>query len=577
MKTKFFCQKSGSMKTMSVRIFVVSFLLPSFLLLLILLALYAKETIASQEKEYVNTLNILSSHLVNNMNADSSLSLTYLFETDTADFYYFLNEKDYTEDLYAYSMYERDYISDMNSRVTLLGDSMIGIGFLPYEANENRLFYLRKYDSLEVMENYCASEKGWYRYMDKNNQRPVFTPSDLEEETAISLVRTVKDIDRQKIIGYVIVDISLDFIRESLDNITISPYSGIFLYSPQKELLFATSRDLVPVVERLRTRKIRGAGGMDNYDLYSFTDDEFGFTLYYLSSRVDLYRSLTFAVLLALAFYFGMLVIAAVLFGKTQHRLRSSIDLVLSTMDKYHAGDSRIRCDAARCSISEISTIATTLNEMIEKINRHIDNEYKFKMEQKAAEYQALQAEINPHFLHNILNLLIAMNRVGDRRILEQSIISLSHMFRYTCEHNFNSTIRQEFDFIQDYLFLQKSRLEERLNFQIWLEPGMEDFEIPKLLIQPLVENAVVHGIEPSENNEYIRLSAFTAEARGGRRFAAVMVINSGRPYTGADQGKRVGLKNIEDRLAIFSPDAFFIVRGGIGKPTRCVILIPIP
>ena len=50
-------------------------------------------------------------------------------------------------------MYERDYISDMNSRVTLLGDSMIGIGFLPYEANENRLFYLRKYDSLEVMEN----------------------------------------------------------------------------------------------------------------------------------------------------------------------------------------------------------------------------------------------------------------------------------------------------------------------------------------------------------------------------------------------------------------------------------------
>ena len=63
------------MKTMSVRIFVVSFLLPSFLLLLILLALYAKETIASQEKEYVNTLNILSSHLVNNMNADSSLSL----------------------------------------------------------------------------------------------------------------------------------------------------------------------------------------------------------------------------------------------------------------------------------------------------------------------------------------------------------------------------------------------------------------------------------------------------------------------------------------------------------------------
>ena len=149
----------------------------------------------------------------------------------------------------------------------------------------------------------------------------------------------------------------------------------------------------------------------------------------------------------------------------------------------------------------------------------------------RIAEYQTLQSEINPHFLHNILNLLIALNRLGDRTGLEQSIISLSRMFRYTCEHNFNSTLQQEFDFIKDYLYLQKTRFDERLEFQIFIEPGLEAFEIPKLLVQPLIENAIVHGLEPSDRNEFIQLSALTTKSRNGEEFTVITVINSGLPY----------------------------------------------
>lgn len=214
---------------------------------------------------------------------------------------------------------------------------------------------------------------------------------------------------------------------------------------------------------------------------------------------------------------------------------------------------------------------------MIEKINTHIDNEYKFQMEQKIAEYQTLQSEINPHFLHNTLNILIALNRLGDRKGLEQSIISLSRLYRYTCEHNFNSTIQHEFNFIKDYLYLQKTRFDERLDFQIFIEPGLEDFEIPKFLVQPLIENAIVHGLEPSDRNELIQLSAFTTKSRNGEDFTVITVINSGLPYIENKSYKRVGLKNIEERLTIFSPNSFFIIRGGIDKPTKCTIMIPKP
>ena len=170
-----------------------------------------------------------------------------------------------------------------------------------------------------------------------------------------------------------------------------------------------------------------------------------------------------------------------------------------------------------------------------------------------------------------------ALNRLGDRKGLEQSIISLSRLYRYTCEHNFNSTIQHEFNFIKDYLYLQKTRFDERLDFQIFIEPGLEDFEIPKFLVQPLIENAIVHGLEPSDRNELIQLSAFTTKSRNGEDFTVITVINSGLPYIENKSYKRVGLKNIEERLTIFSPNSFFIIRGGIDKPTKCTIMIPKP
>lgn len=569
-------KKHRSLKVSSLTAFIFSFLIPSFLLILFLFLCYIKITVNAQEKEYRNTLKILSFHLVNQINANSGLSLTYLFDPEVSNLFFFLNKKEYTQDMLAYTHYAQEYTSTLNNRMTLLGNSITGIGFIPCNSNSDNLFYLKKYSSLQIIENYEYKSSGWYKHLQDNNQTALFVLSETgTRENSISLIRTVKNIDKRQVVGYEILDISLDFIFESLKDISMTQYSGIFLESPKQELLFSTNELLSPVLQSFLKSEISVNQSMKQYDLYSFTDKSFGFTFYYLSSRYGLYQNLRFATGLVLLFYIGMILMAACIFGHTSRRLSCSIVPVLDTMDKYHAGDSHIQCDTSMCSISEIATIAINLNEMIEKINIYIDNEYKFKMEQKIAEYQTLQSEINPHFLHNTLNLLLAFNRLGDRKSLEQSIISLSRMYRYTCEHNFNSTLQQEFDFIRNYLFLQKSRFDDRLNFHIFMEPGLEDFEIPKLLVQPLIENAIVHGLEPSEQNEFIELSAFTVKSRNKDAFVVITVINTGLPFVENKCYKRVGLKNIEERLTIFSPNSFFIIRGGIDKPTKCTIMIP--
>ncbi len=569
-------KRHQSLKSSFMLAFTVSFLIPSFVLILILFFCYARVTVKSQEKEYRNTMNILSSHLVNHINANSGLSLTYLFDNEFSNLYYFLNKKDYRENYVAYTQYVQAYNKTLNNRMTLLGSSISGVGFIPNNMNQNLLFYVKKYDDLKIIENYNYQDSDWYRQLQENNRVVLYVPSETSSaEHTISMIRAVKDIDKRIVVGYEILDISLDFIFESLKEISIGSYSGIFLESPQSELLFSTNDELIPVIHSLGENEKSKNLLTRSYDLYSYTDKNYRFTFHYLSSRYDLYHSLLYATGIVLLFYVIMILMAGVIFRRTSNSIRNSVEPVLSTMEKYHAGDSLIQCDTSKCSISEINSIAVNLNEMIQKINYHIDKEYKFQMEQKAAEYQALQAEINPHFLHNVLNLLIALNRLGDRTGLEQSIISLSKMFRYTCEHNFNSTIQQEFDFIRDYLFLQKTRYDERLEFQIYIEPGLEEFEIPKLLVQPLVENAIVHGLEPSDGNETIQLYAVTASGFNGDTFILINVINSGLPYIENKSYKRVGLKSIEERLSIFSPNSFFIIRGGVDKPSKCTIMIP--
>lgn len=116
-----------------------------------------------------------------------------------------------------------------------------------------------------------------------------------------------------------------------------------------------------------------------------------------------------------LILYAVLLVTAVVVFRRHADQITASISPILETTARYQAGDTRSLCDDTDCTIQEFQMIADNLNNMIHNINRHIELEYKLKIEQKTAEYQALQAEVDPHFLYNILNLFITLNRIGEK------------------------------------------------------------------------------------------------------------------------------------------------------------------
>jgi hypothetical protein len=189
------------------------------------------------------------------------------------------------------------------------------------------------------------------------------------------------------------------------------------------------------------------------------------------------------------------------------------------------------------------------------------------------AEYQALQSQIQPHFIYNVLNGFVALNRMGDRPVLESSLLALRDMMRYTLEHGQRASVAEEFAFLERYCRLQKLRFEERLSYEFLLEPDAADLRIAKLLVQPLVENAVIHGIEPSAEPATMRISA---RVEGALLLLRVEDDGVGCDPASIDEKERVGLGNVRERMGLLYPEASLVLRGRRGVGFAAELRIPV-
>ncbi|MDF1568207.1 MAG: histidine kinase [Spirochaetaceae bacterium] len=203
---------------------------------------------------------------------------------------------------------------------------------------------------------------------------------------------------------------------------------------------------------------------------------------------------------------------------------------------------------------------------------------YAELLEKGKAEYQALQSQVQPHFIYNVLSALFALNRKGDRETLESSILSFRKMLRYVQDGGRETTIEEEFAFLKEYLELQKLRFGDRLDYELTVQEGTGNIMIPRLLLQPLVENAVIHGLEPLDHAG--RLTAETSWTyRDGAKLLEIEIRDNGAglPKEVLEGGGRIGLPNVKARLQLTYPGARFNVTSQDNSGTRIRLEIDIP
>lgn len=273
---------------------------------------------------------------------------------------------------------------------------------------------------------------------------------------------------------------------------------------------------------------------------------------------------------------------AAVIIGlKSTRFLNEFIHAMESVRNRNY--DVRIR----EYKNAEIDSLGKAFNEMTDELRELIRNKYESQILLNEMEIRFLQHQMNPHFLFNVLlTIQIKAKRSGNETIYKM-VSKLSALLRASIYTNNvdRITVREELEYTEFYLYLQKMRFEDRFSYEIIVEDEkLKKCIMPKFIIEPIVENAVIHGIENIENEGAIRIVLkrtgedllVTVEDNGAGFDVKEYLDSLERREQGATREK-IGLKNVDLRLRhIYGEEYKIKIESEINTGTIIYIKIPI-
>ncbi|MEF7440534.1 sensor histidine kinase [Paenibacillus lautus] len=241
----------------------------------------------------------------------------------------------------------------------------------------------------------------------------------------------------------------------------------------------------------------------------------------------------------------------------------------------------------------EIGQLSRQFNSMVGNVNDLMNevqesNEQKRLMEQKQNEikFKMMASQINPHFLFNALESIRMEAHLKGETEIARIVRLLGKMMRSNLEvGSGKTTIKDEIEMVHCYLDIQKFRYEDRLKYELQVDPEANRVRIPPLIIQPLVENAVIHGMDHKEEGTSIRVRVTAGEGKlhvmtedngAGISLDRLQMIYGYLNDTDEKDGGRIGLRNVHVRLQLtYGPEAGLIIYSEPGIGTRIEFSIP--
>lgn len=570
--------------------FVFCIFIP-FTVLSAAMSFYFANVFQKKDKQsFSNTLYATSKSIRVYLDDLNDLSLTPYFYSDIMDNMEAINNGDYFSDQWSQSEINQYYMQDWSEILNTSRNDISNVVFIPIHNPGDAAFVVQhNTGTLDVLRGSKWNSQTWFTEAEKQDgklwysatgQQASLIPNKAnfisDDSSIFSVSRLIRDINTRQMIGVLRIDASDSSVKNIFENIQTTPNSLLLLLDQSHEVVYGTKPVSQSVLDQLKKDKKSIRVGGDVYSVIYQPVPDADWELIYLSSRKDTDSEKRPIFLITVAM--GLLVVAgaSIIFMLNSKHMVKSVRSITRFIRKVETGDLSDHLELG--GDDEFTVIAGALNHMTDKLNLHINNEYKAVISQKNAEYIALQTQINPHFLYNTLSGFVTLNRLGKRRTLEQSILELSTLFRYTCSKKPLSNVKDEFGFVEQYLALQKLRFDVRLNYLVLYEPEAAAVTVPKLLLQPVVENAIIHGMEPCEDPILIQIYGFVAETAQNGKFLVIRITDNGLGFDlkSVNTGEKVGLQNIRERVELFNRDAFFSVASKPGDGTVCTFLFPL-
>lgn len=402
----------------------------------------------------------------------------------------------------------------------------------------------------------------WYQDAIHKGAMPILTPArrtvshTIGEKWVISIMQEVVDKDGKNLgvvrldIGYKTLEAYLDQLQLGKEGFTfIVNANHDFVYHPKKAV-YSSNAEMKAMAPYLSVKNGYVKSKQAYVSQYQIPNS--GWNLIGVSSMEQLH-----AVQTQILWSFigtGLFALGVCLIGiwfVLRLWIRPLRDLQ-ATILKVGSGHSDLR--ANETGSPELVDLARQFNIMLDRIDQLMIAVKEEEQNVRKYELQALSSQINPHFLYNTLDTIVWMAEFNDSKRVVEVTKSLAKYFRLALNQGHEQiSLKDEIDHVRQYLFIQKQRYGEKSQYEIKELKQYDDYKIPKLILQPLVENAIYHGIKEMNRQGMIRVSVSENDTQlivsiydNGRGFVASEITNATLVRLGG-----VGLKNVNQRLQL--------------------------
>ncbi|MGX8710887.1 MAG: cache domain-containing sensor histidine kinase [bacterium] len=442
--------------------------------------------------------------------------------------------------------------------------------------------------------------ESWYRQAEQSPEeirlisdatgRNIVTNQDYSVDDVFSLTKAVRDPKTGEVLGVILFDIRHDIIKKSINSVTIGEKGFVFVTDADNSIVYAPVNDVVYRVSPLWlggsgnafvTANIRGG----NYQIHSEKSEYTGWRTVGVFSNDEVMAGVN--TIIYILFGCILFTVLFVLFSSFElaETITKPIFKLQTLMKQAEGGDLSVRFNSKYND--EIGELGLSFNHMIDQIGNLIRMVYVEQQNKRFAELKSLQEQIKPHFLYNTLDTISWMARDYGASDIVRLVDALTSMFRIGLSHGKDMiTIREEITHVSNYLYIQKIRYKDKLNYQIEVDEKLAGCKVPKLILQPLVENAIYHGVKEKRGGGTI---AVTAHRKGNLVVFRVHDDGAGIPadrlellnhqlnnHTELDQKQSFGLFYIQERIQLcYGKEYGISIESREGEETTVTVILP--
>ncbi|CAN7374498.1 histidine kinase [Paenibacillus sp. LjRoot153] len=424
------------------------------------------------------------------------------------------------------------------------------------------------------------------------NNTAIMPPSD--KTMVLTIHHKILDALSKEFLGIITIDIDSDkfsrisnhFLQKNKESVLLSDSDGYVIYASDEAMIGKA----VPAELQKKINQSAAGAQFSNGDIIfsktlseplnqwhfvKITSSKFLFN----DVRKTAYKNIIVGVIVGIL---GLIMIAII-----SYKITRPIKLLSRKVLSIEGGNMNAPFDDKR--EDEIGNLERHIKEMMNRINRHIDREYKLEIENRKNQHRALKSQINPHFLYNSLQSIGAVALFTESPKVYQLVVSLSKMMRYSIRVDQKATVRSEVDYVRAYLNLQEERFQTDFSYSIDIPKDILDISVPSMILQPLVENFFKHCYEEGYEQAHLRIYG---EIRA--EYLNLVVENNGRSMTDDEltalknkiyapvceennSPQHIGLKNIHDRLVLnYDPTAGILLDSLQGQGFSVQLMIPL-